>query len=697
MKTILVTTLVLMFALQKAAFALDTGLPGYTSEQAQQGKAVYRQSCESCHGVNLNDGSSLPITGDLFYSVWGGRTVGELLRYIETEMPTGSPGILSSKQYRQVLAYMFQVSGFPVGDDELSQNQDEYNTARLPIPSGGRVSADIVVIPPPPNPRASPLDKITKVSSQTLAEAPADDWLMWRRTYDAKGFSPLKNINAKNVTDLKVAWTWTMPGGRNISTPLVHDGVMFMYGAGSLVYAFDAVTGDILWRYEREKKWNSPRFFGPRAISIYDDNIILTTDDGNIVALDVKTGKVVWDKSVLTAATLWFSGGTLVADEKILIGTATASASGMNFIAAFDVHTGDELWRFYTIAQDGQQGGDSWNGVAAEHRQGASVWAPASYDPESNLVFFGTGNTYRPQLLSNLSEGAASNDGLYTNSTLALDIDTGKLKWFFQHLPNDQWNYDWAFERTVMTLPINGIDMKVVFTGGKQAIFEAMQVIDGEYQFSIDTGLQNVIKGIDPITGAKTIAADVLPEINQTRFVCPDSLGARNWQPTSFNTKTNTLFTPYRESCMKIRSPLLPGDTPHGQFGQKPYPIPDSDGNFAGLRAINLESRKILWSTRKRAELSTGLLATTGGLVFSGSRDRVFSAYDQSDGTELWQVRLNGVPSGGPISYMVEGKQYIAVATGDSEGFGEYNLGEGDQNPKKSSTTIWVFELRESR
>ena len=148
---------------------------------------------------------------------------------------------------------------------------------------------------------------------------------------------------------------------------------------------------------------------------------------------------------------------------------------------------------------------------------------------------------------------------------------------------------------------------------------------------------------------------------------------------------------------MKMRSPLLPGDTPHGNFGQKPYPRPDSDGNFAGLRAINMESREILWSTRKRAELSTGILATAGGLIFSGSRDRVFSACDQSDGTELWQVRLNGVPSGGPISFMIGGKQYIAVTTGDSEGFGEYNFGEGDQNPKTSSATIWVFALRESR
>ena len=688
--------LALNVAFQNPAVAVDTNLPTYTSEQAKSGKAVYEQSCKFCHGENLNDGSSVPITGDVFYSTWGGRPVSELLKYLETEMPVGSPGTLDPEEYRQVLAYMFQVSGFPAGDKELLSADSEYNTAILPLPAGGRISADIVYIPPPPNPRPNPLDSITKVSTEMLTKAPAEDWLMWRRTYDAKGFSPLKDIDVQNVTGLKVSWAWAMPAGRNISTPLVHDGVLFMYGAGSLVYAFDAETGDILWRYEREKTWGASRAFGPRAIAIYMDSIILTTDDGYIVALDVRTGKVKWEKAILEIDGFWYSGGPLIAEEKILIGTTTTSGPGLNFISAHDVHTGNELWRFYTIAQEGDAG-NSWNGVAAELRQGAGVWIPPSYDPESKLVFFGTGNTYRPQLLSELAEGSTNNDGLYTNSTLALDIESGKLAWYFQHLPNDQWNYDWAFERTITSLPVDGVDKRVVITGGKQAIFEALQIDDGKYQFSIDTGLQDVIKEIDPVTGDKKIAANVLPEPNQTRFVCPDSLGSRNWQATSYNSDTNTLFTPYREACMKIRSPLLPGDTPHGHFGQKPYPRPDSDGNFGGLRAIDLKTRKITWSTRKRTELSTSLLATAGGLIFSGARDRVFSAYAQSDGRELWRVRLNGVPSGGPISFMINDKQYVAVSTGDSEGLGEYNLGDGDLNPKQSSVTIWVFELRDSQ
>ncbi|NKB39076.1 MAG: PQQ-binding-like beta-propeller repeat protein [Gammaproteobacteria bacterium] len=685
---------VIVFSFQVNLAAND--FPNYTSEQATLGKAVYEKSCQSCHGENLNDGSSVPIAGDVFYSTWGGRTVAELLKYLESDMPQGAPGALSLKEYSQVLAYMFHKSGFPEGDIEVLSADSEYKHALLPVPASGRVSADIVTIPPDPNPRTNPLDSLSSVSTEMLEMAPAEDWLMWRRTYDAKGFSPLKKINVETVADLKVAWAWSMPPGRNISTPLVHDGVLYMYGAGSLVYAFNAKTGDILWRYKRNLNSSTPRTFGPRAIALYLNKVILTTDDGHIVALDAKSGKVSWDKNVLESDGFWYSGGPLIAKEKVLIGTTTASGPGLNYISALDVHTGDEVWRFYTIAQKGEAG-NTWNGAAAEKRQGASIWIPPSYDSEQELVFFGTGNTYRPQLLSDQAEGSINNDGLYTNSTLALDINTGKLVWYFQHLPNDQWNYDWAFERTLTTLSIKGKDKNVVITGGKQGIFEAMQIDNGKYLFSIDLGLQNVISNIDPLTGDKKIANDVYPVKNNTRFVCPDSLGNRNWQATSYNKNTNTLFTTVREACMKIRSPMLPGDTPHGHFGQKPYPRTDSDGNFGGLRAIDIKTRKILWSIRKRPELSTSLLATAGDLIFSGARDRFFSAYAQTDGRELWRTRLNGVPAGGPISYMVESKQYVAVSTGDSEGLGEYNLGDADRNPKTSSATIWVFELRESQ
>ena len=690
---VLLVVSVLFLTLKNLVFAFNIDSPIYTLEQATQGEEIYKQSCVLCHGENLNDGSEKAIVGDTFYSIWGGRTVAELFKYVQTIMPLGSPGTLTDEQYLSVLSYMFQKAGIPAGTDNLSSKHDELNLMRLPIPVGGVLKEEVVEIPPHPNPTNSPLEKISNVTNEMLINPPDEDWLMWRRSYDAKGFSPINNINKSNVSDLKVVWSWTMSSGRNTSTPLVHDGVMFMHGAGSSIDAFNAVTGDILWRYRREKQEQPPRFFGPRSIAIFDNKIISTTDDGFIIAIHIKTGEVVWEKLVVGSSSEFFSGGPLIADGKIILGTSTATASGKNFIVALDAKNGQEIWRFHTIPKNSELGNDSWNGASYEERQGAGIYTPGSYDPDANLVFFGTGNTYRPQLLMPKKKQGANNDGLYTNSTLALNADDGKLVWYFQHLPNDQWNYDWAYERTVITLPINGNNREIILTGGKQAIFEAMDLKTGQYLFSIDLGLQNVISAIDLNTGDKSIAPNMMPMENETRFSCPDSLGNRNWQPTSFIVEKNILITPYREACMKVRSPLLPGDTPHGQFGQKPFPVPDSDGNFGGLKAINLETKKTQWTTRRRAEISTGVLTTVGGLIFVGARDRVFSAHDQINGKELWRVRLNGVPSGGPISFSVNGKQYIAVMTGDSGGFEGYNFGEGNSNPENNSATIWVLGL----
>ena len=461
---------------------------------------------------------------------------------------------------------------------------------------------------------------------------------------------------------------------------------------GAVINALDAKTGDLLWRYERTLKKNVMPF-GLRAIALYKRNIIFPTGDGHVVALDTKTGKMVWEKAVIDPIP-YFSGGPLVVKGKVLLGTSTATSSGRNFIVALDANTGEEVWRFYTVAQSGDPGGETWNNLKNTQRSGAGVWVPGSYDPETGLALFGTGNTYGSAgKLRQLAEGASSNNGLYMDSTLALNPDSGKLAWHFQHLPNDQWNYDWAFERTLATLPVNNQMQTVLITGGKPAIFDALNVKDGTYQFSIDLGIQNVIESIDPQTGAKQIAENAIPAEGISRFVCPSSHGARNWMPTALNPHTNILYIPFLENCMKVRPPK-PGDLIVGDMGQKAYPRPDSDGNFGGLKAIDLKTRKTLWTNRRRAIPTTGILATAGGLTFMGSLDRTFVAYQENTGEARWQVRLNDVPGGGPISFMVDGKQYIAVTTGHSgakniDGF----IAPEIQNPQETNATVWVFEL----
>jgi alcohol dehydrogenase (cytochrome c) len=680
----------------------QVALPAYTSSQAEQGNILYQEMCIACHGTNLDNGAfAPPITGDLFYGLWGGRSVAELQQYIKESMPPGSPGKLSDADSLELIAYLFQVEGIPAGQQALSLDS-KTKTQLLPIPDSGLAVKETIEVPPPPNTVANPLDKITPVTDDMLADPPAADWLMWRRSYDGQGFSPLEQLTSSNVKNLKLVWSWTMPAGRNIATPLVHDGVMFMYGVGSNVYAFNAQTGDLLWRYQPALQ---PRPFGPRAISIYKDTIILTTDHGHVVALAVKTGEVVWDSLILKpeesdenslfpgrlAMPIYFSAGTLVAEGKILVSTSTAERYEKNFIAALDANTGEEVWRFYTVEP---QGGlrDTWNRVSSGQRQGAGMYVPPSYDPAQKLVLLGTGNSYNAPVLREPQYGASSNAALHTNSTLALDLDTGKLAWSFQHLPNDQWNYDWAYERIITTLPVNGVNQKTVIASGKQAIFDTLDINQGDYQFSIDLGLQNVVKAIDPITGDKEISAETFPTQEEMRLACPDTNGARTWRPAALNPDSNALYIPFREACMNI-GPHLSGYDVYSGYGRKTVPWPESDGNFGGLFALDLKTREPLWTHRKRAIPSSGILATAGNLLFYGSTDRVFSAHDLTEGKELWQARLNGIPSGAPISFSIAGKQYIAVVAGDRNEVYRLDPNEEHKNPKNISATIWVFAL----
>jgi alcohol dehydrogenase (cytochrome c) len=405
----------------------------------------------------------------------------------------------------------------------------------------------------------------------------------------------------------------------------------------------------------------------------------------------------VWDQVVADYKLGYgMTGGPLVANGKVMIGT-TGRAPGGNFIVALDAETGKEAWRFATIARPGEPGGNSWNGLPLEKRNGASVWVPASYDRMLNLAFFGPAQTYDTGPLRNLSdEGDSTNDGLYTDSTLAINIDTGKLVWFFQHQPNDQWDLDWAFERHLLPLPVNGALKTVVVTGGKQAIFDAMEAETGKYVFSMDLGVQNVVKAIDPRTGAKIIDERLVPGDGETKFVCPHAGGAKSWLPSSYNPRTKVLYIPLVESCMDL-TPVAPGGRGSLTTGVRwsLRPRPDSDGKYGRLQAVNLETRRSVWTERRRAPQTTGTLATAGGVVFAGALDRVFAAYDDATGKELWRARLSDVPSNAPISYSVNGKQYVAmvVGNGGAQAVTFPALVPEIRNPPDRGAAVWVFEL----
>jgi alcohol dehydrogenase (cytochrome c) len=475
------------------------------------------------------------------------------------------------------------------------------------------------------------------------------------------------------------------------------------------VQALDAATGDLLWQYIRPlpANLNGGASSRPKTLALWGDKLIVPTADKHLVALNVHTGKVAWDQAV-TAADLpgepdnvrpQLNGGPIVAHGKVVMGASLGiDTPGGDFIVGLDAETGKELWRFNTIARPGQPGGDSWNGAPVNERYGGGVWTAGSYDPKLNLVFFGTGNTYDAGtlILPHATKGE-SNDALYTDTTLALDPDTGKLAWHYQHMQRDVWDQDWVFEQTLATLPVDGKPRDVVMTTGKLGIFDVMDRKTGQYLFSKDLGLQNLVTAIDPKTGKKTTNPALEPESGKAKLLCPSSSGARSWPTTALDPDSRVVYVPMIETCSDWTwTARPPAEVAKGGLDMRypPRPRPASDGKFGRVEAVDMATRQVLWTVRQRAPVASSVLATAGGVVFNGSIDRLFQAYDARTGKVLWQTRLNASPSSSPITYAVNGEQYVAVISG---GGGAFDGGARTFTPEidvpAGGTTVVVFKL----
>ncbi len=690
-----------------APAAAQTGplSPTFLANQATAGRALYTQQCSSCHGSSLDNGEfGPPLSGEEFLQKWGNRRVDEVFDVIARMMPPATPGSLTPEQTTNLLAYLLQRNSVAISDKPLPSDIAALKNMVMPTPTNGFVGglANGVALPPPPNPVPNPLDRITPVTEAMLRSPAPGDWLTWRRDPQVGGFSPLNQINKENVDRLRVAWAWALPNGPNEATPIVHDGVMFIYAHGDIVQALNAANGDLLWQYTRRLPNNVQPSF-KKSLAILGSHVFVATSDVHVVALDVKTGGVKWDSTLVppNVRGLRMIGGPLVAKGKVIVGT-TGSAAGGNYIVALDAETGKEAWRFNTIPRPGQVGGDSWNGLPVEQRNGSSVWNPGSYDPETNLVFFGPSPTYDTAPLRNrVADPAVNNDALFTNATVALNPDTGALVWHYQHVPNDQWDLDWAFERQIFDMNVNGTTRRVVVTAGKEAIFDVLEARTGAYLFSMDLGLQNLVKSIDPKTGFKTIDREhITPGDGTAKFVCPHSEGGKNWIPDAYNPNSKLLFVPLVESCQDL-APVAAGERGLLSTGVRLSlrPRPDTDGNYGRLEAINLETKKSVWVHRQRATSTTGALATAGGLVFAGYVDRGFAAFDDATGKELWRTRLTDVPNSNAISYAVNGTQYIAVvaANGGNHARLFMRMMPEIKNPANRSASVWVFEVPDTQ
>lgn len=688
-----------------AAIALLAGSIGFAQQgsnspaetQIAAGKQAYLRNCAMCHGAELDGGQFAPtLKGAAFLTKWADTPLAELDRYIRASMPPANTGGLPDETYKAIAALLMKENGGSaagvIGDAELAalilpkapaaaQNVDVGVgglSKRYPLPAGPEIPDRFA--------------NYTPVTEAMLDNPAPENWLTWRRSHKGLGYSPLKQIDTANVDDLRIAWAQALPPGANMAEPLVRDGVLYVFGYGDHVMAFDAANGRMLWHYQRRLP-EGTMLTSKKSLGLLGDKLFTATSDNHLVALDARTGRLVWDVAITDRPGFRNPGGPLVADGVVMQGLATQEPGG-GIIAGFDAETGKHLWTFDTVAKPGQPGGNTWNGLPAEKRNGGSVWTSGTYDAESGLALWGVAQTYDTGPLRDLKPGE-NNDALFTNSTLAFEPRTGKLAWYFQHMKNDQYDLDWVFDRVVGTLQVDGQPRRVVITGGKEGLFDALDAATGKYIKTVDMGLQDFIIAIDPVTGDKTVDPAKVPGRDKGAvFVCPHAGGGRNWSPTSFNPDTRQLYVNGRDVCMDMVPAQGAGFLSTGVNTQY-SPPPEGDGNYGVLQSLDMETGKISWEVRRRQTFDMGILTTAGGLLFTGVMDRQFLAYDQATGKELWRTGVSGVPNASPITYSVDGKQYVAMVTGHGNplAFGISDVIPETQLPPINSSTVYVFAL----
>jgi PQQ-dependent dehydrogenase (methanol/ethanol family) len=515
------------------------------------------------------------------------------------------------------------------------------------------------------------------VTGDELVNPNPNDWLMYSRTYDAQRYSPLKQITRQNVGQLGLAWTRGLPAGATETIPLVRNGVMYVVAPGAAVQAIDATNGDLLWEY-KHKMANAGQAASARTktIAIYQDMVLYTAPDSNVVGLDARTGEPRWQTK---ADQRGHTSGAIVVDGKVISGgTCTGGLRANCFIAAHDAVTGKELWKFYTTQGEGDPNPDTWGGAPVEKRT-ASTWGlPGTYDPVKKLLYWGVAN---PTPNSRMARHGGKWDAiptsspsdLYSNSTLALDPSTGKLVWYYQHLPGDDWDEDYTHERTLFRTAFNP-DPKFVkwfnpdVKRGEQRDF-AVMVGEGGGIFALDRGTgqflwatpfphdtpEFLISKIDGKTGKVYLNESLIfKQPKEEHLIC--FFNTRSYWPTAYSPDTNSLYVPFTDTCLD--------NVEGGKRANATRPGADPN-NLTGVAKVNMSTGEIQrWSTG-HVPSNGAVVATAGGLVFNGDLNRRFRAFDAVSGKVLWETVLGGSISVSTISYGVNGKQYVAVMTGD--------------------------------
>ncbi len=510
------------------------------------------------------------------------------------------------------------------------------------------------------------------------ADREPQNWLTYSGSVRGERHSLLTQITPENVKNLELQWIYQARSLEKFeATALVVDGVMYTVQAPNDVIALDAATGRIFWTYSYTPSPQARPCCGRinRGLAILGDTLFMGTIDAHLVAIDAKNGQPLWDTTVAKAESGYaLAHAPLVVKDKVIVGTAGGEYGIRGFIAAYDARTGKEVWRFYTIPGPGEPGHETWGGDSWQHG-GGSIWVTGSYDPELNLTYWGVGNP-GPDWNGDPRPG----DNLYTDSVVALDADTGKLKWYYQFSPHDEFDYDSVQVPVLADMEWQGKDgrrtpRKLMFFANRNGIFYALDRATGEFLMGKPFVTVNWMDGFDA-KGKPIRIAGKVPTTEGT-LIYPGNQGGTNWYNPSYSPRTGLFYIPtwanYSSIYIKAPEEFKEGQRYGGGFPKSPIPFGRTTQNFrkedegyGAVRAIDPRTGERKWEFKMTDVTDAGILTTASDLLFSGGREGYFYALDARTGAVLWKANLGGAVASGPMTYSIGGRQYVAVAAGNA-------------------------------
>ena len=526
-------------------------------------------------------------------------------------------------------------------------------------------AANAQLNPPPPPPREAPVKPVPFERILKSAQEP-QNWLTYSGSMNSQRFSGLTQITPANAKDLTLKWVFQSRSlEKHEVTPLVVDGVMYTVQGINDVFALDAATGKTLWSYFYKPDPAAHNCCGQetRGLAILGDKIFMAALDTTVIALNAKTGKEVWKVQVADPKDKYsMTHAPLVIKDKVIAGVAGGEYGIRGFVAAWDANTGKELWRFYTIPGPGEKGHETWSGDSWMHG-GAPIWVTGSYDPDSNLTYWGTGNAG-----PDWNGDARLGDNLYSSSVVALDADTGKLKWHYQFSPHNEFDWDATQVPVLADIPFQGSTKKAMLWANRNGMFYVLDRTTGKFLLGKAFVKVNWNTGFDEV--GRPIRAPGIEPTPQGTLVYPGNQGATNWYNPSFSPRTGLFYIPtwVNSSSTYVKGKEPPEFHKDDLFtGDRPRSGSTTDDTYGAIRAMDPQTGTMKWEYRQGVQSTeAGVMTTAGDVLFSGSRDGSFYALDARDGKKVWETNLGPSIAAGPMTYSVNGQQYVSIQAGSA-------------------------------